>query len=405
MNPLKDRHIVVGLGGGIACYKTPEIVRALLKQGATVRAAPTRSALAFITPLTLEALSARPILTDVLAGEQGRIMHIEETAKTAAFVIAPATANLMARLAAGFADEALTAMLLVSRVPLILAPAMETHMWTHPATQANLRTLQERGAIVVGPDDGPLASGRTGPGRMAKPEAVVEAVAAALTPKDLAGTVILVTAGPTHEDIDPVRFIANRSTGRMGVALAVRAARRGARVRLAHGPLGIPIPRTEHIQCLPVRSAREMRDAAMDGIETADAAFLCAAVADFAPARRAEEKLKKGDSEFMTLDLTRAPDILAELGARSARPWLAGFAAETEELDLNAREKLSRKGCDLICANDVTRPDSGFGTDTNRLTLFRRDGSKEALPLMDKGDAADRVLDEYVRARAAEAKK
>lgn len=400
MDRLAGKHILVGVGGSVAAYRACDLVRRLRELGATVRVAPTRGAAAFVTPMTFEALSGAPCLGGVLEMERGKIPHIEEAYIADAAVIAPASADLIARMAQGMADEALLATLLSFRGPLLIAPAMETRMWDHAATQDNVRTLRARGAWCVGPVDGPLASGRSGKGRLAPIDDIVEHLVHALAPKDLEGKRLLVTAGPTVEDIDPVRYLTNRSSGKMGVALARAAALRGARVDLVHGPLRVEVPRTPGIVAAPVRSATEMLDAALSLVHAADAALLCAAVADARPATYVGKKLKKTKGELEAIALMPTADILAALGAHPLRQQrrfvLVGFAAETEDVARSAHDKLRRKGCDLVCANDVAEAGSGFDVETNRILIVRRDGSEEWLASMSKRAAADRILDEVV---------
>lgn len=405
MDRLDGRHVLVGVGGSIAAYRACDVVRGLRELGATVRVAPTKSAAAFVTPLTFEALSGAPCLGGVLEMEQGKIPHIEEAYRADACVLVPATADLLAKAAHGIADEALLATLLSLRAPLIVAPAMETRMWEHGATQENVRTLRERGAHFVGPVEGPLASGRSGKGRLAAVEDILEHVVYALAPKDLAGRRIIVTAGPTVEDIDPVRYITNRSSGKMGAALARAAALRGARVDLVHGPMRASVPRTPGVVAYPVRSATEMLDATLSLVHATDAALLCAAVADARPASYVGKKLKKTKGELESIALTPTGDILATLGTHpmhSERGMvLVGFAAETDDVAKYARDKLKRKACDLVCANDVGEAGSGFDVDTNRVLLVRKDGTDEWLPAMSKSAAADRILDEVAALLAA----
>jgi phosphopantothenoylcysteine decarboxylase/phosphopantothenate--cysteine ligase len=387
----------VGVGGSIAAYRACDVVRRLIDLGATVRVAPTRSAAAFVTPLTFEALSGRPCLGGVLDVDNGRIPHIEEAHRADAAVIVPASADVLARLAHGFADEALLATMLSFAGPIVIAPAMETRMWTHAATQASTALLRERGALFVGPVEGALASGRSGAGRMSPVDDVLEAVLFALTKKDLAGVRIVVTAGPTVEDIDAVRSITNRSSGRMGTALARAAALRGARVDLVHGPMKIAVPTIPLLLAHAVRSAREMFEVTTALADDADAMLLCAAVADARPATIATRKLKKSKGELRSIALVPTEDILATLGARASRrqgrPVLVGFAAETSAVAKSAREKLVRKRCDLVCANDVSALGSGFDVGTNRMILVGR-GKDRVLGPASKAEIADGILDE-----------
>lgn len=401
MSAFGGKRILVGVGGGIACYKTLELVRLLRAQGATVRPAPTRAATAFITPMMFEAIAGLPPITDVLATEQGHITHVEEAHAIDLAIVAPATANLMARLVQGFADESLLAVLMATRAPLLVAPSMESNMWLHPATQANVAVLRQRGAVIIGPESGPLASGRVGPGRLSPPDKIYEVAQSAITPKDLSGLTVLVTAGPTVEDVDPVRFLSNRSSGRMGVALAAVAARRGANVILIHGPLRVPVPPLDNIAEVAVRSARQMRDAVLASVLRVQAAIFCAAVADFAPAVMAEKKIKKDRLETLRLDLQRTPDILDEVGRLPRKPLLVGFAAETGDPAPSAREKLSRKNCDMICANDISEPGVGFEADNNRITIIKKQGEPVVLPLLPKEEAARLILNQVQQELAA----
>jgi phosphopantothenoylcysteine decarboxylase/phosphopantothenate--cysteine ligase len=392
---LSGRRIVVGVAGGIAAYKAAELVRALVKAGAEVRVVMTEAAQKFITPLTLQALSQHPVATDTFdLTQEATIGHIQLADTAELLVVAPATADVIARLAHGMANDLLTTVALACRAPLILAPAMNVNMWRHPATQANLRTLVERGAHTVGPDAGELACGWIGEGRMIEAADIAAACAALLGPRDWAGRRVLVTAGPTYEPIDPVRFVGNRSTGKMGFAIAARAARRGGEVTLIAGPTALPTP--AGVTRIDVETARQMRQETLARVDGTAMVVMTAAVADYRPASEAPQKLKKdalGDAPALTL--TKNPDILAELKGRA--PVVVGFAAETEDVERHAAEKLAQKGCDLIVANDVSEPGSGFGTDTNRVVLLARDGSVDRLPRLSKDDVADRILD---RARA-----
>lgn len=395
MDPLTNTRILLGVTGSVACYRSLDVVRGLRQAGASVRVLPTQAALAFVTEMAFEAVSGEPCLTTALQMERGQIPHVEEAHRASLFAVCPASADSLAKLAHGLADEALYSTFLSYRGPWVVAPAMETHMWEHVATQANVRLLAERGALILGPDEGPLASGRVGKGRLVPADEIIEGCRAALTPKDLAGRHILITAGPTVEDIDPVRFLTNRSSGKMGVALAQVAARRGARVTLVHGPLRVPTPRMAGLSCIPVRSAQDMYDAVHRQVQNdnVDAAILCAAVADFRPRERAEQKLKKDRGTFDALTLERNPDILSSLGALEKRPLLMGFAAETEEVQQNALAKLRRKNADWIAANDVSASGSGFGVDTNAVWVAFRDGRTEAIETLPKEAVAQRLVD------------
>jgi phosphopantothenoylcysteine decarboxylase/phosphopantothenate--cysteine ligase len=391
---LAERRIVVGVAGGIAAYKAAELVRALVKAGAEVRVVMTEAAQQFITPLTLQALSQHPVATDTFDPHQeATIGHIQLADWAELLVIAPATADVIARLAHGLANDLLSTVALACRAPLLLAPAMNVNMWRHAATQANLRLLVERGALTVGPDAGELACGWIGEGRMIEAADIAAACARALSPGDWQGRRVLVTAGPTFEPIDPVRFLGNRSTGKMGFAIARQAARRGARVTLIAGPTALPTPAGPgEIERVDVETARQMEAAVLARLDGQALVVMTAAVADYRPATEATQKLKKealGDAP--TLTLARNPDILAALAGRA--PVVVGFAAETEDVERRAVEKRRLKGCDLLVANDVSEEGSGFGTDTNRVVLVGRDGAIERLPRLTKDEVADRILD------------
>ena len=398
---LPGRRITVGVAGGIAAYKAAELVRLLVKEGAETQVVMTRAAEQFITRLTLQTLSGRRVAVDLfdLAGES-EIGHIRVADQTELLVVAPATADVIARLAAGLGDDLLTTIALATRAPLLLAPAMNVNMWNHPQTRENVARLRARGAIVVGPAAGELACGWVGDGRLVEAAAIVEACAIALGPRDLGEVPLLISAGPTFEPIDPVRFIGNRSSGKMGFALARRAAARGARVTLVAGPVALETPPS--VERIDVESARAMREAVMAHDASARCVIMAAAVADFRPAAYSERKLKKGDATAMTLELARNPDLLTELSTRRRErgggdPILVGFAAETSDLDQNARAKLAQKGCDLLVANDVTEPGAGFAKDTNRVVLYAPGVAPEALPLLSKEAVADRILDRVAK--------
>lgn len=388
---MQGRRIVVGVSGGIAAYKSAELVRALVKAGAEVRVVMTAAAREFITPLTLQTLSQHPVALDTFdLAQEATVGHIELADRAELLVVAPATADVIARLAHGLANDMLTTVALACRAPLLLAPAMNVNMWRHPATRANLRTLVERGAHTVGPDAGELACGWIGEGRMIEPGEIAAACARLLGPRDWAGRRVLVTAGPTFEPIDPVRFVGNRSTGKMGFAIAAAAARRGAEVTLVAGPTALPTP--AGVARVDVETALEMRQAVLERVDGTALVVMTAAVADYRPAEVAAQKLKKETlGAAPSLALTQNPDILRELKGRAA--VVVGFAAETEEVEKHAAEKLRDKGCDLIVANDVSEAGSGFGSDTNRVVILGRDGNVERLPQLGKDEVADRVLD------------
>lgn len=348
----------------------------------------SRGATAFVRPLTFEALTAQPVLTDALETADGAISHVELAYWADALLVVPATAHTLAKLALGLADDALSTTALSVDGPLLLAPAMESRMWHHPATQAHVESLTRRGARCIGPVRGHLASGRSGDGRLADPVDIVNAVAAAFAPRDYAGRRVLVTAGPTAEDLDPVRYLTNRSSGKMGFALAAAAAARGADVVLICGPTAVPPP---EVPTVAVRSAQDMYDAVFAEKDHADVVIMAAAVADYRPRHRALEKRKKTDSP-LALDLERTPDILSALGHSNFEGALVGFAAETENVEQHARDKLARKNADLICANDVS-DGQAFGRDENHVRLYFRDGHVEDLGVGPKRRLADKILD------------
>ena len=387
---------LVGLGvtGGIGAYKAVEVARLLDKRGHRVRVVMTRAATRFVGPLTFEAITRSPVITSQFArGMNAEIEHIALASEMDLLLVAPATANTIGKFAAGIADDFLSALYLATRAPVVMAPAMNTNMWTHPAVAANLARLRERGVSLVDPGEGYLACGWVGKGRLAEPEAIVEAALGALAPRQtLSGRRVLVTAGPTLEDIDAVRFIGNRSSGRMGFALAAEARRRGADVVIVAGPTPLDPPAVTEV--VRVRSARDMRDAVVSRAPHMDVIVMAAAVADYAPAGGAVPgKIEKGGA--IALSLERTPDILAELGRSRGdgdRPLLVGFAAQAGDVLEPARRKLISKRVDLVVANDVSQPGAGFDVETNRVILVGRESS-DALPLMSKADVAGAVLD------------
>ncbi len=395
MQRLAGRHVVVGVTGSIAAYRACDVVRALRAHGATVRVAPTKSAQAFVTPLTFEALSGQPCLTSSLQTDGGAIPHVEEAYRAAVIVVAPASADALAKMAAGFGDEAIYSVLLSSTAPLVIAPAMETNMWAHPAVQHNVQTLRARGAVVVEPDEGPLASGRSGRGRLAPVDAIIETALRAATPNTLAGRRIVVSAGPTVEDIDPARTLTNRSSGRMGVLVARALALRGADVELVHGPVTVPLPHTPGIVRHAVRSAHDMAERVFSLADGSAAVVMAAAVADFTATKHGQ-KLKKHDG-VPEIALTQTVDILHTLGAKADRRFaLVGFAAETKNVEEAAAEKRARKGADVIVGNDVGASDTGFDVDTNRL-YFAREQDSAWTPHQSKEACAEAVADEVER--------
>lgn len=396
--PLARARIVVGVGGGIAAYKAAELVRLLDKAGAQVEVAMTGRAQKFIGAMTFQALTKKPVFTDLFSlTEEAAIGHIQLADRADLVILAPATANVIARLAAGMANDAVTAIALATRAPVLLAPSMNVNMWNHPMTQANVRRLVDvAGYRVVGPGEGFLACRWTGPGRLAEPSDIVEAAAHVLSPQDLAGKRLVVSAGPTYEAIDPVRFVGNRSSGKMGIALASAAQRRGAEVTLVLGPSAVPPP--VGVATRNVETAAQLQWALGDAIKNADAVIMTAAVADYRPAKEAKEKLKRGElGAKMSVDLVANPDVLAELGKqrRGSTPLLVGFAAETEDVIENARKKLASKKCDLIVANDVSEPNAGFSVDTNHVQLVDANEVID-VPPASKAEVAHRILDKVV---------
>ncbi len=394
---LENKSVLLGITGGIAAYKAADLCSKLVQAGAQVDVVMTDAAAKFVTPLTFAALSGRPARVDMWTSPGGEpIPHVRMAAAADLVIVAPLSANTLAKLALGLADNLLTATLLATTAPWVLAPAMESHMWANPITQTHAATLRGRGAILVGPGVGRLASGASGAGRMAEP---VEILAAArllfAAGGPLAGHRVLVTAGGTQEPLDPVRFLTNASSGKMGVALAEAARDLAAVVTFVHAPLAVPVP--YGVEGMPVRTAIEMRDAVLSRLAQTDVLIGAAAVADFRPADPASQKIKKTPGqEELTVRLVRNPDILAEVAARRVeigRPAVViGFAAETQDLLANAAAKLAAKRLDIIVANDVTEPGSGFGADDNRVTLLYADGRREPLPLMGKREVAERVL-------------
>ena len=393
---LEGRRVLVGLSGGIACYKACELVRQLRQAGATVQVVMTKSAREFVTPMTLQALAGSPVATDTFdLAQESEIGHIRLADTADVVVLAPATANLIAKMAHGIADDLLTTVLLATRAPIVVAPAMNVHMWEHVATQENVRTLAGRGLRIVGPGSGSLACGYEGAGRLAEPSEIVEAAIVALTPQDLVGEYILVSAGPTHEAIDPVRYLTNQSSGKMGYAIARVARRRGAEVTLVSGPVALSAP--PGVRIVAVESAHEMAAVLDAEFSRATVLIMAAAVADYRPAVRLDRKQKKGFGR-RTLVLERNTDIVSGLAKRKGKRTVVGFAAETHDVVAEAKRKLRQKGLDLVVANDVTAEGAGFGSDTNVVRLIDAAGLEVALPLLPKDDVAARILD-WVSAR------
>lgn len=384
--------VVLGVTGSIAAYKAAELLSLLRKADMEVHVIMTKAACEFIAPLTFETLTGQPVVTDMFNRRAPwEVEHISLAKKADVFVIAPATANIIGKAANGIADDMLTATLLATRAPVIIAPAMNTGMYENQAVQHNIMKLRTRGVRFVEPAEGRLACGDTGRGHLAQIEAIAQAIMDASAPQDYLGRQVLVTAGPTQENLDPVRFLTNHSTGKMGYALAMRARARGAKVTLISGPVQLTPP--EGIEMIPVVSAREMRDAVMARMDTQDFVIKAAAVGDYRPAQQAPDKLKKNEDD-LTLRLVKNPDILAEIGQKKrANQTVCGFAMETRDLIENAHKKLCAKNCDLIVANNLKVAGAGFAHDTNVVTLLFRDGHTEAVELMRKDVLADLLLD------------
>jgi phosphopantothenoylcysteine decarboxylase/phosphopantothenate--cysteine ligase len=387
-------YVLLAVCGGIAAYKACEVLRALQRAGRDVRVVMTEDATRFVGTVTFKALSKHPVVTSLYGNPGDPIPHISLAEGADLALVVPATANVMAKMAAGIADDALTSTLLATTCPVLVAPAMNVHMWRNPATQANVATLGERGVRFVMPDSGMLACGEVGEGKLATVDAIASTALGALegdeAPRDLDGVRLLVTAGPTHEAIDPVRYIANSSSGKMGYAIAAAAASRGADVTLVSGPVSLAAP--AGVRVVPIVSANQMREAAFAAFRDCDAAVCAAAVSDYAPADPADHKLKKASEPLSSIRLVETADILAELcSVRGGRP-VVGFAAETTDLLQNAEHKLRSKGASMIVANDVSRDDSTFGSDTDRVALVSANGV-EQLPCLPKAEVAGRILD------------
>ncbi|HKV26358.1 MAG TPA: bifunctional phosphopantothenoylcysteine decarboxylase/phosphopantothenate--cysteine ligase CoaBC [Candidatus Acidoferrum sp.] len=394
--------ITLGVTGGIAAYKAAELVRLLQQDGFTVQVVMTRGAREFVTPLTFAALSGQKVITDLFEKSEGgdanlesAIEHIAVAQRTDLLLVAPATADIIAKFARGIADDFLSTLYLATTAPVLIAPAMNVNMWNHAATQENVELLRGRGVVVVQPAEGYLACGMTGEGRLASQEAILNAVRETLhAQKDLRGETVLITAGPTCEDLDPVRYLTNRSSGKMGYAVAEAAANRGAKVLLISGPVNLEAP--AGVNLISVRSAEEMKQAVLQSFPGCTIAIFSAAVADYRPAQRRAEKIKR-TGQPVSLELEPTPDILASVVGAKGRAIVVGFAAETQNVAENARKKLAAKNADLIVANDVTAEGAGFDLDTNIVTLFSRDGRDLPLPKLKKADVAQRILDEILR--------
>ncbi len=377
MPQLANRQVLLGITGGIAAYKSAELVRRLRDAGATVRVVMTPAACEFITPLTLQALSGQPVHLDLLdPAAEAAMGHIELARWADLILVAPASADFMARVAAGIADDLLSTLCLAAKAPLLLAPAMNQAMWSNAATQQNRHTLGARGVRFAGPAEGAQACGDTGPGRMLEVPDLVAAACSVFASGPLAGVRVMLTAGPTREAIDPVRYISNSSSGKMGFALAAAAADAGAEVTLIAGPVHLPAP--AGVSRIDVLTAAEMHAAVMARIDACDVFIGCAAVADYRPAEVAQQKIKK-TGESLEIRLVRNPDIIADVAAHRPRPFTVGFAAETNDLLLHARQKLERKGLDLVIANDVSRSDIGFESDRNEVCIVSATGDGDPL--------------------------
>lgn len=396
---LAGKCVVLGVTGGIAAYKACELTSRLRKAGAQVYVIMTKNACQFVAPLTFETLSNHPVATDTFARpETWEVEHVALAKRADVFVIAPATANILAKMACGLADDMLSTTVLATRAPVLIAPAMNTGMWDNPATQENVERLQQRGVHFIGPEGGFLACGDTGAGRMSAPKDIFDAIEKLLAmQQDLAGLSVLVTAGPTQERLDPVRFITNRSSGKMGYAIAAAAAARGASVTLVTGPTSLPIP--QGVNAVRILSTQELYDQMLALCPKMDVVIQAAAPADFTPETVADQKIKKQGNEPLVIRLTQTPDVAAAVGkTKKEGQTLVGFSAETNDVLQNAQKKLAKKNLDLIVANDVTAPGAGFDVDTNIVTFVTQDGL-EKLPKMKKTEVADTLLDRILRAR------
>lgn len=389
---MKDKKIIIGVSGGIAVYKTSELVRLLVKEGAEIKVAMTANAAKFVTPLTFESLSGNRVVWDMWDHGAVPMGHITWGQESDLIILAPATANFIGKMAHGIGDDFLSTMMLAATAKILVCPSMNTHMLMNPAVQENMRLLRERGHIIMEPAEGELACKAEGRGRLPEPLEILEEAKRLLKEQDLSGMRVLVTAGATQEPIDPVRYLTNRSSGKMGFALAEAACRRGAQVSLVSGATALAPP--HGVGYTPVRTTEEMRREVLEQAQASDVIIKAAAVLDYKPRETAEHKIKKNEN-IQTLELVRTPDILAELGKRRKENHcvLVGFAAETEDLLDNAKEKLERKNLDMIVANDVSREDAGFESDTNLVKIIGRDGRIEDLPMMTKQEVADQILD------------
>lgn len=402
MAMLHGKTILLGVSGGIAAYKAAALCSKLVQAGAKVQVVMTESAAKFVQPLTFQTLSKHLVAVDTFdEKDPGVVAHIAYADSVDLVVVAPATANIIGKYAHGIADDMLSTTLLAATSPVLVAPAMNVHMYEHPAVRDNIAVLRSRGVRFIEPGEGLLACGYTGKGRLAEPEEIVKAVERILNPdKPLTGKKVLVTAGATVERIDPVRYLTNDSSGKMGFALAEAARDMGADVTVIAGKTTLPAPLG--VQTVSVVSAEDMLDAVLARLEQSDIVIKAAAVADYRPAEQAGQKIKKTEYT-MTLTLVKNPDILSIVGERKTKQFVVGFAAETEKVEEHAREKLARKNCDLLVANDVTQEGAGFGTDTNVIRIYDRQGLVESLPLLSKREAAERVLSIVVERTSAKA--
>lgn len=398
-------NVVLGVGGGIAAYKAAEVARRLMEQGCRVQVVMTRAAQEFVTPLTFAALTGRKVITGLFGGDNpedtlaSAVEHIGVAQENNLLLVAPATADLLAKFANGIADDFLSTLYLAFTGKVVLAPAMNTNMWRHPATESNVARLRERGHLIVEPAEGLLACGTTGPGRLAEPEVIAGMVLNALVSRrDLEGETLLITAGPTQEEIDPVRFITNRSSGKMGYALAEAAAARGARVILVSGPVALPAP--PGVEVVKVRTALEMREAVLDRLPEASIVIKAAAVADYYVKTPPTQKVKKTAARW-SLELDPTPDILAEVGQKKGDRLLIGFAAETHNLLPEARRKLQTKNCDMVVGNLVNQEGTGFESEDNEVILVTRAGDTITLPRASKREVADMIFDSILKLRLA----
>jgi phosphopantothenoylcysteine decarboxylase/phosphopantothenate--cysteine ligase len=393
---LKGKRIVLGVTGGIAAYKAAEFVRLLVKEEADVHVVMTENAQKFMAPLTFQTLSGNLVVTDPFALlEDSEIGHIALADLAELVVILPATANIIGKIANGIADDFLSTMVMATKAPVLFVPSMNVNMWENKALQKNIQTLTDIGYHLMEPGEGELACHWYGKGRLPELNEVVEKIEDLFSPKDLKGEKIVITAGPTQEPIDPVRFITNPSSGKMGYALATMARRRGAEVALITGPVSLPSPRRD-IQWVPVRSAEEMREAVFSHLGGSSVVIKAAAVSDYRPKVTSEKKIKKGSSDYI-LALERTKDILEELGRKKGNRILVGFAAETEDAVANAKKKLQEKNLDFIVVNDVTKPGAGFGSDTNQVKILYPSGQVKDLPLMTKEEVSQFILDDVAK--------